>query len=217
VSTTQEAFQKKSNRFFTWNGKLCKRTRDSIVASAAVWRRWEVNIQSRKAKERNWNQKRIQLNRKSTPKINKWSFSFSQVVRLDIGRSCFCSTCWYKPTYLTQLCKTKSNTKKPWWKKSFLIRDILQFLCFGWCFRKELGYQEHCSLVVLAIKTCNLPRILRNIRLSVRFHCESQACHAFYAAFSVLKLRVNLLFKTKRKTWSKHWQDCQGWSDSTRC
>ena len=94
----RKPFKKNQTDFFSWNGKLCKRTRDSIVASAAVWRRWEVNIQSRKAKERNWNQKRIELNRKSTPKINKLSFSFSQVVRLDIGRSCFCSGCWYKPT-----------------------------------------------------------------------------------------------------------------------
>ena len=102
----RKPFKRNQTDFFTWNGKLCKRTRDSIVASTADWRRWEVNIQSRKAKERNWNEKRIELNRKSTPKINKLSFSFSQVVRLDIGRSCFCSGCWYKPTYLTQLCKT---------------------------------------------------------------------------------------------------------------
>ena len=52
---------------------------------------------------------------------------------------------------------------------------------------------------MLEIKTCNLPRILHNIRLSVRFHCESQACHAFYAAFSVLKLRVKLRFNTNEK------------------
>ena len=148
------------------------------------------------------------------------------MVRLDIGRSCFCSGCWYKPPIWLSCAKQFQHKEAIlvrceiisfWWKKSFLVRDILQFLRFGWCFRKELGYQEHCSLVVLAIKTYNLPRILRNIRLSVRFHCESQACHAFYAAFSVLKLRVNLLFKTKRKTWSKHWQDCQGWSDSREC
>ena len=67
--------------------------------------------------------------------------------------------------------------------------------------------QKEAILVRCNKKTCNLPRILRNIRLSVRFHCESQACHAFYAAFSVLKLRVNLLFKTKRKSNDKTVKD----------
>ena len=57
-----------------------------------------------------------------------------------------------------------------------------------------------CSLVVLYKKHAICQSFFATVDYLPEFHCENPACHAFYTAFSVLKLHVNLLFNKKRKT-----------------
>ena len=49
------------------------------------------------------------------------------------------------------------------------------------------------------------------------FYCENHAHHAFYTAFSVMKLRVNLLFNTKRKPEASIDKTVKDGPDSTEC
>ena len=128
------------------------------------------------------------------------------MVRLDIGRSCFCSGCWYKPTYLTQLCKTKSNTKKLYLcaAKSFCFDERSHFsfkTFYSSCasvgaFRRILDIK---NAVHLSQETCNLPRILHNIWLSFWIllwkSCMPCILHCFFCVEIVCE--PSLQYKTK--------------------